>query len=81
MGCSDLGLGMKPCSHGTHGSCQMLTNALSPTKKQAPLMIISLAFSIALQIGEAFLGGSCRASYVEPCISISEFPYINYHAW
>ena len=42
-------------------------------------MIISLAFSIALQIGEAFLGGSCRASYVEPCISISEFPYINYH--
>ena len=54
---------MKPSIHGTHGSVHMSMEDPLPTEKHAPLAIILFDCSIALQIGEARLGGSeCNQS-------------------
>ena len=55
---SSLGFGLKPSTHGIQGSNHTSIDFPSPTKKQAPFKIRFLAFSIALQIRDAFLTGS-----------------------
>lgn len=54
---ASLGEGLKPSSHGTHGSYHTSMDLPYPTKKQTPLVINSLALSMDFQIREALLIG------------------------
>ena len=60
---SILGFGLKPSIQGTQRSSHTLIDLPSPKRKHAPFSIGFLAFSIALQVGEAdFLGSALSQS-------------------
>ena len=60
---SSFGVGLNPTSQGIQGSTHTLMEAPFPTRYQAPFAIRGLVFSIAFQIGEAFLEGSLWSQF------------------